>query len=61
MLNKTHSVEQNTIQGDNIMKCIICGREFDPETENGTIVDEICDQCEETRDELTNGREEGES
>lgn len=40
------------------MKCIICDREFDPKTENGTIVDSICDRCEEARDELTNGKEE---
>ncbi|MFA6837201.1 MAG: hypothetical protein WCR04_12470 [Fibrobacteraceae bacterium] len=38
------------------MKCIICGREFDPETENGPIKDEICNRCEEARDELTNGK-----
>lgn len=38
------------------MKCIVCGRDFDPDTENGQIMDDICDQCEETRDELTNGK-----
>lgn len=37
------------------MKCIICEREIDPGTEN-TIVDGICDLCEESRAELTNGK-----
>lgn len=36
--------------------CIICGREFDSEIENGLIDDDICDQCEESRDELSNGK-----
>lgn len=40
------------------MKCIICDREFNPETGNGMIMDDICDQCEEARVELTNGKEE---
>lgn len=37
-------------------KCIICGREYDPETEEGLVVDDICEDCEESRDELTNGK-----
>ena len=53
-----HSEKLNTTQGGNIMKCIICGREFDPLTENGPIKDNICDKCEEARDELTDGKEE---
>ena len=38
------------------MKCIVCGLEFDPVTENGLVDDKICEQCEESRDELTNGK-----
>lgn len=40
------------------IKCIICGCEFDPVTENGKVMDEICGQCEDARDELSNGKEE---
>ena len=40
------------------MKCMICNREFDLAPENGTHTDDICDQCEETRAELTDGKEE---
>ena len=38
--------------------CIVCGREFDSDTENGVVMDDICDQCEEAREELSNGKEE---
>ena len=38
------------------MKCIICGREFDPVTENGKVDDDICGLCEEAREELTNNK-----
>lgn len=40
-----------------MLKCIICDRDFDPKIENGEIViDDICDQCEEARNELTDGK-----
>ena len=39
-----------------MLKCIICGREFDPVTENGKVDDDICGQCEEAREELTNNK-----
>lgn len=39
-----------------MIKCIICNREFDSKLENGIIIDDICDQCEEARDELTDGK-----
>lgn len=32
-------------------KCIICGRQLDSKDDN-----QICDECEETRNELTNGK-----
>lgn len=41
-----------------MVKCITCGREYDPETEEGKYADGICDKCEEARDELSNGKEE---
>ena len=38
------------------MKCLICGAEFDPE--DGFSLDaDICGDCLETMDELTNGKE----
>lgn len=50
--------ERNTRQGGNIVKkiCIVCGREFDSDTENGVVMDDICDLCEGARDELSNGK-----
>lgn len=35
------------------MKCLICGKEFTP-VDNGVA---ICEDCKETRDELTDGKE----
>lgn len=40
------------------MKCAICGREFDPITENGPIVNAVCAECEGAKEELSNGEEE---
>ena len=37
-------------------KCIVCGRMYDEKTEEGVVVDDICDKCEESREELTNGK-----
>ena len=56
--NKILFAEQNTRQGGNIVKkiCIVCGREFDSDTENGVVMDDICDLCEGARDELSNGK-----
>ena len=48
--------KQYNSRGQHIMKCIICGREFDPVTENGKVDDDICGLCEEARDELTNNK-----
>jgi hypothetical protein len=39
-----------------MLKCIICDRDFDPKIENGIVIDDICDQCEEARNELTDGK-----
>ena len=41
-----------------MLKCMICNEEFDPENKKDSFFDDICEQCEETRDELTNGKEE---
>lgn len=38
------------------MKCIICKREFDSDDTKTTIVDAFCEQCEESRKELTDGK-----
>lgn len=37
------------------MKCLICGKEFVPKNKGAVA---ICDECSETREELTNGKEE---
>lgn len=39
-----------------VMKCIICDREFEPTEELETMFNAICDDCAETRAELTNGK-----
>jgi len=38
------------------MKCIICNREFEPMQDVKDDTVDICDNCAETRDELTNGK-----
>jgi len=40
------------------MKCLICGEELT--AENNKNNDGICDACEETRQELSNGKGEDE-
>ena len=37
------------------MKCLICGSEFEPKNQDSTLND-ICDDCAETREEVSNGK-----
>lgn len=37
------------------MKCLVCGSEFEA-NESELEFEDICDQCAETRSELTNGK-----
>lgn len=39
------------------MKCIICGRDLDSNIVDGMPTTNICEECVDSRDELTNGKE----
>lgn len=39
------------------MKCVICGIEFEPSKDTKQFANVFCDDCAETRDEVTNGKE----
>lgn len=60
MQNKTLCEERNTNRRGDRVKCIVCGKEYLEWHDNGSILDSICDECEETFKELTNGKGEDE-
>ena len=56
MQNKMQLVELNIIQGGNEMKCAFCGRELKTSEQDQTV----CNNCINSVEELTDGREEEE-
>lgn len=56
MQNKMQLDELNTIRGGNKMKCAFCGRELKTSEQDQTV----CNNCINSVEELTDGREEEE-
>lgn len=56
MQNKTQLEELKQIQGGSTMKCSFCNKEFKPIEEN----QEVCENCKDSVDELSNGKGEDE-